>query len=101
MRPIQLGQLDSANWTLASTGLPSYPSLQTVAVDPVTPTTLYAGTYFNGIYKLTIVSSSNSDHVFWPASFTGYALQSTPSLAPAHWENVLLPPATNDTVVVQ
>ena len=39
------------NWNLASAGIPSFPNVQAVAVDPTMPTTLYATTYFNGIFK--------------------------------------------------
>ncbi len=44
---------NGANWTKASTGLPSNPSIQTVAIDPTTPTTLYVGTGTKGVYKST------------------------------------------------
>ena len=38
----------AASWTSAATGLPT---IQAVAVDPVTPTTLYLGTSSSGVYK--------------------------------------------------
>jgi hypothetical protein len=43
----------ATNWTSISTGLPGSgePFVQTVAVDPNTPTTLYAGTETYGLYK--------------------------------------------------
>ncbi len=43
----------AANWTNISTGLPGsgFPFVQTLAVDPTTPTTLYAGTEQYGLYK--------------------------------------------------
>jgi hypothetical protein len=49
---------------------------------------------------LTIASSGNNDNVSWPASFTGYVLQSTASLNPANWKNVMLSPVTNNNSLV-
>ena len=49
---------------------------------------------------LAIASSGNNDNVSWPASFAGYVLQSTASLNPANWKNVMLSPATNNGSVV-
>ena len=44
-----------ANWSLVSTGSTGYipGEISCLAVDPVTPTTLYAGTLYSGIYKST------------------------------------------------
>ena len=45
------------NWTAINTGLPSYPPsfpiVQTLAVDPVTTSNIYIGTQSSGIYKST------------------------------------------------
>jgi hypothetical protein len=50
---------------------------------------------------LTIASSGNNDLVSWPASFTGYTLQFTPSFSPTNWQNVAQFPAlTNGNDVI-
>ncbi len=40
-------------WAPASTGLPAYSSIQVIAIDPTTPTTVYAGTMTKGVWKTT------------------------------------------------
>lgn len=45
---------------------------------------------------LTIAKSGGSDNVSWPAAFTGYVLQSTPSLNPLNWQNVSQALTTNN-----
>ncbi len=43
----------AAHWTSGTNGLPATAIVQTVAVDPVTPTTLYLGTSSKGAFKST------------------------------------------------
>ncbi len=40
-----------ANWTSLAAGLPGSANIQALAVDPVAPSTIYAGTYSSGVYK--------------------------------------------------
>ena len=40
------------NWSAVNTGLTST-DVQVLAIDPVTPTTLYAGTWGGGVFKST------------------------------------------------
>ena len=54
----------------------------------------------SSVPALTIASSGANDIVSWPASFAGYVLQSTASLNPANWKNVMLSLATNNGSVV-
>jgi len=54
--------------------------------------------------SLGILSGGGSNFIAWPSSFTGYALQASPSLSPANWQVVPMAPATNGSnlrVVVQ
>jgi hypothetical protein len=46
---------------------------------------------------LEIASLGSSISISWPNSFTGYVLQSTPSLEPGTWQNVTEKEATNET----
>jgi hypothetical protein len=39
------------SWAIASAGLPVYAWMTTLTIDPVTPSTLYAGTSWNGLFK--------------------------------------------------
>ena len=41
------------NWSAVNTGLTSYLMLCALAIDPATPTTLYAGTWDGGVFKST------------------------------------------------
>src|SRR5439155_1353229 len=40
-------------WNAATTGMPANPSIYTIAVDPKTPSTVYAGLFSYGVYKST------------------------------------------------
>src|SRR5262249_23661353 len=40
-----------ASWSAANVGLPDRVSVDALAVDPVTPTTVYAGTAGSGVFK--------------------------------------------------
>lgn len=53
-----------ANWTKASTGISS-PSVRMLVIDPLVPSTLYAGTAFAGVFK-SVNGGAN-----WVASNTG------------------------------
>ena len=47
-----------ATWTAADNGLPEHPGVEVLAIDPQTPTTLYAGTEQQGVYKSTDAGGS-------------------------------------------
>jgi uncharacterized membrane protein YgcG len=46
-------------WAEMNTGLPAYASVYTLVIDPITPSTLYAGTA-DGVYKYESVSDGGS-----------------------------------------
>ena len=48
----------AVNWTGTNNGLPSYLIVQTIAIDPSAPNTVYAGTNLGGVYKSTDAGSS-------------------------------------------
>jgi hypothetical protein len=53
------------NWSASGTGLPNSVTITTLAIDPLTPSTLYAGTDASGVFKSTNGGSS------WSAVNTG------------------------------
>jgi len=54
-------------------GLPTTPDVTSIVVDPVTPTTVYAGTSFQGVFKTTNGGTS------WTASGNGLTFPNSPS----------------------
>jgi len=64
------------HWVVANTGLPEPASLRfyQVAIDPLTPTTLYAGPAEKGVYR----STDGGDH--WTAVNTGFTSRTVDSL---------------------
>jgi photosystem II stability/assembly factor-like uncharacterized protein len=68
----------------AGTGQDNYTYVSTLAVDPVTPSTVYAGTYFGGVFKSTNGGST------WQLKRNGLRANRITSLA--------IDPKTNTTI---
>jgi hypothetical protein len=62
-------------------------------------TALAFGAASGGLPALTIGRSGTNDVMSWPASFTGYTLQTSPLLNPSSWQNVAQSPVTNNGIV--
>ena len=72
---------------------------QLVADNALNFTALAFGAASGGLPVLTIGRSGSSDIMSWPASFTGFTLQTSPSLNPSGWQNVSQSPVTNNGIV--
>ncbi len=55
-------------WHSLTTGLPSNADVEAVVINPATPSTLYAGTFGNGIYR------STDNGATWLTATTGITL---------------------------
>jgi hypothetical protein len=60
------------NWSASNTGLTATTDIRALAIDPVTPTTLYAGTPGSGVFRTTNGGGN------WTASNTGLTNTSVP-----------------------
>ena len=62
-------------------------------------TALAFGAASGGPPALTIGRSGTNDVMSWPATFTGYTLQTSPLLNPSSWQNVVQSPVTNNGII--
>ena len=72
---------------------------QVVADNALDFTALAFGAASGGLPVLTIGRSGSSDVMSWPASFTGFTLQTSLSLNPSGWQNVSQSPVTNNGII--
>ena len=75
----------NASWVASNTGLPSS-NIATLAIDPITPSTLYAGTWGDGIFKSTDAGAN------WSSINTG--------LSSLHMQAMVIDPTTPSTLYV-
>ena len=82
-----------ANWGAINAGL-TYKNVIALAIDPVTPTTLYAGTYVGGVFK------STNGGATWRTADAGLASTTVSALAIDSATPATVYAGTNDRGVV-